>query len=86
MPFLDKDFLDVAMSIDPNEKMFGKGESQNFDEDGFPRMEKANDLKHSQQGFSLIPYSSVYNTQGFRQFFGRQSAFLIPIKEDHFYA
>lgn len=40
VPFLDKKFLEVAMSIDPKEKMFNKGASQQIDEDGCPRMEK----------------------------------------------
>ena len=40
VPFLDKAFLDVAMSIDPKEKMFQKGTAQEMDEDGCPRMEK----------------------------------------------
>ena len=40
VPFLDKAFLDIAMSIDPQEKMFGKGSKQEVDEDGCPRMEK----------------------------------------------
>lgn len=40
VPFLDKDFLDVAMNIAPKEKMFGKGDKQQVDEDGCPKMEK----------------------------------------------
>lgn len=40
VPFLDKAFLDVAMTINPEEKMFGKGADQEFDEDGCPKMEK----------------------------------------------
>ena len=40
VPFLDKAFLDVAMSIAPQEKMFGKGSNQQVDEDGCPKMEK----------------------------------------------
>jgi asparagine synthase (glutamine-hydrolysing) len=40
VPFLDKAFLDVAMMIDPKEKLFGKGERQQVDDDGIPRMEK----------------------------------------------
>jgi asparagine synthase (glutamine-hydrolysing) len=40
VPFLDKDFLDVAMTINPEEKMFGKGAQQEIDEDGCPKMEK----------------------------------------------
>ena len=41
VPFLDKAFLEVAMNIDPKEKMFSKGTSQETDEDGCPKMEKA---------------------------------------------
>ena len=40
VPFLDKQFLEVAMNIDPKEKMFSKGSSQEFDQDGCPKMEK----------------------------------------------
>lgn len=40
VPFLDKAFLDVAMAIDPKEKMFSKGDVQEFDQDGCPKMEK----------------------------------------------
>lgn len=40
VPFLDKAFLDVAMTINPEEKMFGKGAAQEYDEDGCPKMEK----------------------------------------------
>jgi asparagine synthase (glutamine-hydrolysing) len=40
VPFLDKEFLDVAMTINPEEKMFGKGDAQEVDEDGCPKMEK----------------------------------------------
>jgi len=37
VPFLDTKFLEVAMSVDPKEKMFGKRE---VDEEGFVKMEK----------------------------------------------
>lgn len=40
VPFLDKGFLDVAMSVDPNSKMFSKGLEQETDADGCPKMEK----------------------------------------------
>jgi len=40
VPFLDKAFLEVAMNIDPTEKMFTKGAGQEVDEDGKPKMEK----------------------------------------------
>ncbi|KAK7043595.1 asparagine synthetase [Paramarasmius palmivorus] len=40
VPFLDKQFLEVAMNIDPQQKMFSKGSSQEVDEDGCPKMEK----------------------------------------------
>jgi len=40
VPFLDKAFLEVAMNIDPKEKQFSKGTSQETDEDGCPKMEK----------------------------------------------
>ncbi|KAJ3812370.1 glutamine-hydrolyzing asparagine synthase [Lentinula lateritia] len=40
VPFLDKQFLEVAMNVDPKEKMFSNGSSQEVDEDGRPKMEK----------------------------------------------
>jgi len=40
VPFLDKAFLEVAMKIDPEEKMFSKGKLQEEDADGKPKMEK----------------------------------------------
>ena len=40
VPFLDKAFLEVAMNVDANYKMFSKGSSQEFDADGKPMMEK----------------------------------------------
>ncbi|KAF7969023.1 hypothetical protein HWV62_28636 [Athelia sp. TMB] len=40
VPFLDKAFLEVAMNVDPKDKMFAKGKDQEFDEDGHPKMEK----------------------------------------------
>lgn len=40
VPFLDKSFLEVAMNIDPEAKMFSKGKDQGVDSDGCPKMEK----------------------------------------------
>ncbi len=42
VPFLDKAFLDVAMGVRPEDKLFSKGTSQahSLDEDGCPKMEK----------------------------------------------
>jgi len=41
VPFLDKAFLDVAMNVRPEDKMFSKGAtSQELDDDGRPKMEK----------------------------------------------
>jgi len=40
VPFLDKAFLEVAMNIDPEAKMFSKGKDQEVDADGDPKMEK----------------------------------------------
>ncbi|KAF8509274.1 glutamine-hydrolyzing asparagine synthase [Gautieria morchelliformis] len=40
VPFLDRAFLEVAMSLDPQAKMFSKGADQRTDEDGRPIMEK----------------------------------------------
>jgi asparagine synthase (glutamine-hydrolysing) len=40
VPFLDKTFLDVSMNVDPKQKMFSKGSTQELDQDGRPLMEK----------------------------------------------
>jgi len=40
VPFLDKAFLEVAMNVDPKDKQFSKGSSQQTDKDGCPIMEK----------------------------------------------
>ena len=40
VPFLDKAFLEVAMNVRPEDKMFAKGSAQELDEDGRPKMEK----------------------------------------------
>lgn len=40
VPFLDKAFLEVAMNVDAQEKMFTKGNEVDVDADGRPRMEK----------------------------------------------
>jgi asparagine synthase (glutamine-hydrolysing) len=40
VPFLDKQFLEVAMNIDAKHKMFAKGDREQKDADGKPRMEK----------------------------------------------
>ncbi|KAI6131816.1 asparagine synthase [Pisolithus croceorrhizus] len=40
VPFLDKEFLEVAMSVDPKDRIFSKGSSQELDSDGCPKMEK----------------------------------------------
>jgi asparagine synthetase B (glutamine-hydrolysing) len=50
VPFLDKAFLEVALNIDPKEKMFTKGANIETDEDGKPKMEK---VCKSSTGFSL---------------------------------
>lgn len=58
VPFLDKAFLEVAMNIDPQEKMFNKGTTQELDEDGCPKMEKV-------RMFHLFPRNhnaSLYST------------------------
>ena len=40
VPFLDKEFLEVAMNVRPEDKVFGKGTAQTTDADGRPVMEK----------------------------------------------
>ncbi|KAF9053558.1 glutamine-hydrolyzing asparagine synthase [Hymenopellis radicata] len=44
VPFLDKAFLEVAMNVDPKEKMFSKGSSQEVDADGCPKDGEVTDL------------------------------------------
>jgi asparagine synthase (glutamine-hydrolysing) len=50
VPFLDKAFLEVAMNVDPKEKMFSKGSAQEVDEDGCPKMEKVGPFRHVKRG------------------------------------
>lgn len=40
VPFLDKEFLKVALDIKPEQKVFSKGSLQEKDQDGRPVMEK----------------------------------------------
>lgn len=40
VPFLDKAFLEVAMNVNPEEKMFSTGADRRLDGDGKPWMEK----------------------------------------------
>ncbi|BGP45822.1 asparagine synthetase [Rhodotorula kratochvilovae] len=40
VPFLDKEFLEVALNVKPEEKLFSKGSLQEKDADGRPKMEK----------------------------------------------
>ena len=62
VPFLDKAFLDVAMNIDPAEKMFSKGSAQQVDEDGKPKMEKVSQKSRSET--SNTDLSVVYPSEG----------------------
>jgi asparagine synthetase B (glutamine-hydrolysing) len=57
VPFLDKAFLEVAMNVDPREKMFSKGSGQQVDEDGRPRMEKV--VEQSVLSRSLMTLAST---------------------------
>jgi hypothetical protein len=45
VPFLDKQFLEVAMNIDPKYKEFSKGAHEEVDEDGRPKMEKVGEAR-----------------------------------------
>lgn len=40
VPFLDKEFLQTALDIKPEQKVFNKGSLQEKDKDGRPIMEK----------------------------------------------
>lgn len=55
VPFLDKEFLEVSMNIDPKFKQFGKGADQKTDADGRAIMEKvrANAVSFSGSAASL---------------------------------
>ncbi|KAG9010507.1 asparagine synthetase [Tulasnella sp. JGI-2019a] len=55
VPFLDKNFLEVAMNVDPKEKMFSKGASAEHDADGREKMEKYIIRK----AFDIVPEDSV---------------------------
>ena len=50
VPFLDKAFLDLTMNIRPEDKTFAKGEMEQKDADGKPRMEKVS-LNDTPVGF-----------------------------------
>jgi asparagine synthetase B (glutamine-hydrolysing) len=56
VPFLDKAFLEVSMNVNPSEKMFSKGASQEVDEDGLPKMEK---VRNSQLELALFVHLIV---------------------------
>jgi len=55
VPFLDKKFLEVAMNVDPKEKMFSKGAETAVDAEGRPIMEKYIIRK----AFDIVPRDSV---------------------------
>ena len=57
VPFLDKAFLEVAMNVRPEDKMFVKGSSQELDEDGCPKMEKY----ILRKAFDVAPNGKVCN-------------------------
>lgn len=65
VPFLDKAFLEVAMNIDPKDKTFNKGGSQEVDEDGCPKMEKVffYDFSISEKSLT-IKRGLVYSKKG----------------------
>ena len=58
VPFLDKQFLEVTMNIDPGEKTFSKGAEQEIDQDGRPKMEKVYGLR--QKNKLRFIYSSLF--------------------------
>ena len=66
VPFLDKAFLEVAMNVRPEDKMFAKGGSQELDEDGCAKMEKY----ILRKAFDVAPDGKVCNeTPAFSSFF-----------------
>jgi hypothetical protein len=81
VPFLDKAFLEVALNVDPEEKLFGKGERQQFDEDGLPKMEKASLFSISVD--SVLYIIAVYYSQSLRQACGWKGIILaLPFTRD----
>lgn len=63
VPFLDKAFLEAAMGVDPNFKMFNKGVDQETDDDGCPKMEKVGclvQMTHATPFEVLLCYSTSY--------------------------
>ncbi|KAJ7582913.1 asparagine synthase [Mycena floridula] len=63
VPFLDKKFLEVAMNIDPRQKMFSKGATQEVDGDGCPKMEKyvlRKAFDYSPNGKAYLPRSILW--------------------------
>ena len=56
VPFLDKAFLEAAMNVDPKDKQFSKGSSQETDKDGCPKMEKY----ILRKAFDVSPDGKVY--------------------------
>jgi asparagine synthetase B (glutamine-hydrolysing) len=54
VPFLDKAFLEVAMNIDPKDKMFGPSIERKVDEEGRPIMEKVSFPLHFSIYTSLL--------------------------------
>jgi len=61
VPFLDKNFLNVAMNVDPKYKMFNKGSTQEIDQDGCPRMEKVVHFFSTTYGEADVP-PKVYHS------------------------
>jgi hypothetical protein len=59
VPFLDKQFLEVSMNIDPSEKAFSKGAKQETDEDGCPKMEKVSWLASKNSVLFIAHLSST---------------------------
>ncbi|KAF5391260.1 hypothetical protein D9757_001988 [Collybiopsis confluens] len=63
VPFLDKNFLEVAMNMNPEEKMFSKAGSQGVDQDGRPKMEKyilRKAFDCSRDGKPYLPHSILW--------------------------
>jgi asparagine synthase (glutamine-hydrolysing) len=66
VPFLDKAFLEVAMNIDPQSKMFAKGKDQKVDKDGRPYMEKVTGYSVAINGPLTSSHPTVYSPESFR--------------------
>lgn len=85
VPFLDKEFLEVSLNIDPAEKTFLTGAQQEKDAEGRPKMEKyilrkAFDLAPGDDGRAYLPDSILWRQK--EQF--SDGSFFLPVALSEF--